>query len=257
MPEVWIPPQMQRITGAPDRVQVDGATVRQVINNLERLHPGIKPLLYDAELDDITPGLAVIVDGDVSQLGLMERVNADSEMHFLPAIGGGADAAPTPESADDHTGADGKTAPRTLADFLEGYIGVINSDEFGPEGRTMSVDTGKRFADHLWEKYQRDQEEARQRYTPAAGGGEDGAPAEPDNLPAKKQRPETLADFMQEANLIGILNSSELGPEGGSMSVDTGKRFAEHLWEKYRREQEEARQRYAKERARQQQSEQE
>ena len=96
MPEVWIPPQMQRITGAPDRVPVDGATVRQVINNLERLHPGIKELLYDAELDDITPGLAVIVDGDVSQLGLMERVRPDSEMHFLPAIGGGIAPAPAP-----------------------------------------------------------------------------------------------------------------------------------------------------------------
>ena len=85
---------MQRITGAPDRVQVAGATVRQVINNLERLHPGIKELLYDAELDDITPGLAVIVDGDVSQLGLLEQVRADSEMHFLPAIGGGRDGGP-------------------------------------------------------------------------------------------------------------------------------------------------------------------
>ena len=84
MPDVWIPPQMQRITGAPDRVQVEGATVRQVINNLERMHPGIKELLYDEELDDITPGLAVIVDGDVSQLGLMERVKDDTEMHFLP-----------------------------------------------------------------------------------------------------------------------------------------------------------------------------
>ena len=89
MPDVWIPAQMQRITGAPDRVQVGGATVRQVINNLEQLHPGMKELLYDEELDDITPGLAVIVDGDVSQLGLMERVSEDSEMHFLPAIGGG------------------------------------------------------------------------------------------------------------------------------------------------------------------------
>ena len=89
MPDVWIPAQMQRITGAPDRVQVEGATVRQVINNLERMHPGMKELLYDEELDDITPGLAVIVDGDVSQLGLMERVSAETEMHFLPAIGGG------------------------------------------------------------------------------------------------------------------------------------------------------------------------
>lgn len=263
MPEVWIPPQMQRITGAPDQVQVDGATVRQVINNLERLHPGIKALLYDAELDDITPGLAVIVDGDVSQLGLMERVNADSEMHFLPAIGGGADAVPpgdepdNPKPESDGSAAAPEKPPRNLYESLKDFIGVINSDEFGPEGRTMSVDTGKQFAEHLWEKYQRDQEEARQRYTSAGGGGEDGDPAKPDNLPAKKQRPETLADFMQEANLIGVLNSSELGPEGGSMSVDTGRRFAQHLWEKYQREQEEARQRYAKQRARRQQSEQE
>ena len=165
MPDVWIPPQMQRITGAPDRVQVAGATVRQVINNLERLHPGIKELLYDAELDDITPGLAVIVDGDVSQLGLLEHVRDDSEMHFLPAIGGGAaDPAPTPDAAADYPAADRKTSPRTLADSLEGFIGVINSDEFGPEGRSMSVDTGKQFTELLWEKYQREQEEARQRY---------------------------------------------------------------------------------------------
>ncbi len=90
MADVWIPPQMQRIVGTPERVQADGATVRQVINALETLHPGLKDLLYDAETDDVTPGLAVIVDGEVSQLGLIERVGPDSEMHFLPAIGGGA-----------------------------------------------------------------------------------------------------------------------------------------------------------------------
>ncbi len=89
MADVWIPPQMQRSVGTPERVQASGATVRQVINNLETLHPGIKELLYDEETDDVTPGLAVIVDGEVSQLGLLERVNEDSEMHFLPAIGGG------------------------------------------------------------------------------------------------------------------------------------------------------------------------
>ena len=240
MPEVWIPPQMQRSTGAPDRVQVDGATVRQVINNLERQHPGIKALLYDAELDDITPGLAVIVDGDVSQLGLMERVNADSEMHFLPAIGGGADTAPTPDAADDHPDADGKTPPRTLADFLEGYIGVINSSELGPEGRPTSADTGKQFA-------------------PRIGGGADAAPATDaagdDSAADGKTKPRTLADFLE--GYIGVIDSSELGPRGGSLSVNTGKQFAEDLWEEYQRDQEKARQRYAKERAKQQQAEQE
>ncbi len=89
MAEVWIPPQMQDITGGLERVQVPGATVRQLVNNIDQQFPGLKALLYDDEEDDIMPGLAVIVDGEASQLGLLERVAETSEVHFLPAIGGG------------------------------------------------------------------------------------------------------------------------------------------------------------------------
>ena len=89
MAEVWIPPQMQNITGGLERVQVPGATVRQLVNNIEQQFPGLKALLYDDDEDDIMPGLAVIVDGEASQLGLLERVAETSEVHFLPAIGGG------------------------------------------------------------------------------------------------------------------------------------------------------------------------
>jgi hypothetical protein len=35
------------------------------------------------------PGLAVVVDGETSQLGLLAQVREDSEIHFLPALGGG------------------------------------------------------------------------------------------------------------------------------------------------------------------------
>ena len=70
-------------------MQVAGRTVRQVINNLEELFPGVKAVLYDAEEDDLQTGVAVIVDGEASQIGLLERVQEDSEVHFLPAIGGG------------------------------------------------------------------------------------------------------------------------------------------------------------------------
>ena len=35
------------------------------------------------------PGMAVVVDGETSQLGLLEHVREDSEIHFLPALGGG------------------------------------------------------------------------------------------------------------------------------------------------------------------------
>ncbi len=89
MPEVWIPPRMQQITGGVERVQVPGRTVRQVLNNLEEKFPGVKAVLYDEEEDDLVAGIAVIVDGEASQLGLLERVNEDSEVHFLPALGGG------------------------------------------------------------------------------------------------------------------------------------------------------------------------
>jgi molybdopterin synthase sulfur carrier subunit len=80
---------MQRLTGGQQQVQVAGQTVRQVIENLERAFPGLKAELYDEEEDLVMPGLAVIVDGEVSQLGLLERVQDDSEIHFLPALGGG------------------------------------------------------------------------------------------------------------------------------------------------------------------------
>ena len=34
-------------------------------------------------------GLAVIVDGETSQLGMLQKVQENSEVHFLPAIAGG------------------------------------------------------------------------------------------------------------------------------------------------------------------------
>ena len=89
MPEVWVPPRMQRLTGGKQQVQVPGATVRQVINNLEKEYPGTRELLMDTEEDELHPGIAVIVDGETSLLGLLERVSESGEVHFLPAIGGG------------------------------------------------------------------------------------------------------------------------------------------------------------------------
>jgi molybdopterin synthase sulfur carrier subunit len=80
---------MLPLTQGQQRVLVEGHTVRQILNNLEKQFPGTKARLYDEEEDDLLPGVAVIVDGDASQMGLLERVQEDSEVHFLPAIGGG------------------------------------------------------------------------------------------------------------------------------------------------------------------------
>ena len=87
MADVWIPRAVQSLTGGQARVQVTGSTVGQIIGNLEREFPGMKDALCDG--DGIVPGIAVIVDGQATSMGLLERVREGSEVHFLPAIGGG------------------------------------------------------------------------------------------------------------------------------------------------------------------------
>jgi len=88
MPEVWMSPRMQRLSGGKAQVQIEGATIRQVVNNLEKEYPGIKDEL--CEDDDINPAIAVVVDGETSNLGMLERVKENSEIHFIPAMSGGS-----------------------------------------------------------------------------------------------------------------------------------------------------------------------
>jgi hypothetical protein len=52
-----------RTTVRPD----GGATVRQVIDALERRFPGLKAELDKAEEDMVMPDLAVVMDGETSQ----------------------------------------------------------------------------------------------------------------------------------------------------------------------------------------------
>ena len=75
------------MTGDRETVVVSGSTVREVINNLEAEHPGMKDQLVDKFR--LKGNITVAVDGEVSPLGILEKVGEDSEVHFLPAIGGG------------------------------------------------------------------------------------------------------------------------------------------------------------------------
>ncbi len=88
MATVFIPSLMQSLTDGEKQVQVEGTTVRQIINNLDGRYPGFKDRLV--EDDRVKPNISVAVDGEVTPLGMLEKVNDDSEVHFLPAIGGGA-----------------------------------------------------------------------------------------------------------------------------------------------------------------------
>ena len=78
---------LQPLTGGVKQLDYDAANLRQVIEQLEQSFPGIKDKLV--EDDRIRPNLAVAVDGEVARMGLLEKVTETSEVHFVPAIGGG------------------------------------------------------------------------------------------------------------------------------------------------------------------------
>ena len=88
MATVFVPPLLRSLTENRDVVVVEGVTVREVIENLEAGYPGIKDRI--CEDGRIRPMIAVAVDGQISNQGMRRPVRADSEVHFLPAIGGGS-----------------------------------------------------------------------------------------------------------------------------------------------------------------------
>ena len=87
MATVFIPSLLRKLTNGRERVVMPGATVRAIINNLEGEFPGIKERLVDGF--KLKPNISVAVDGQVSPMGLLEKVGEESEVHFLPALGGG------------------------------------------------------------------------------------------------------------------------------------------------------------------------
>ena len=90
MPIVAIPSLLRNLTNGKDSITVPGATIREVIDNLETCCPGMKARLCEG--DRIKPGLAVYVNGLLTRGSILERVEEDAEIHFLPAIGGGVAA---------------------------------------------------------------------------------------------------------------------------------------------------------------------
>ncbi len=88
MATVWVPALLRDLTGGIERAQVAGATVREVIDSLEAQFPGVRARLCEG--DSLRPGVAVVVDGAVSRQRLRQKVKEDSEVHFIPAITGGA-----------------------------------------------------------------------------------------------------------------------------------------------------------------------
>jgi molybdopterin converting factor small subunit len=90
MATVRIPTTMRPISGGASTVQVDGATLGEVLRNLEATHPGFGERLFD-ETGALRKFVNVFVaDDDVRYLqGLDTPVPANETVSIIPAVAGG------------------------------------------------------------------------------------------------------------------------------------------------------------------------
>ncbi len=87
MARVFIPAQWRDLTSGAKEAEVDGNVLRQIVAGLDARYPGVAARW--CEDGAIAGGLAVSIDGAVTSRGLSAPVGPQSEIHILPAIGGG------------------------------------------------------------------------------------------------------------------------------------------------------------------------
>lgn len=85
---IWIPPLHRDLTDGVQVITLSGSTVGELIDQLDRRYPGLRDrLCVDGQ---IRPGISVVVNGVISSRGLRQRLSESGDIHFIPAIGGGA-----------------------------------------------------------------------------------------------------------------------------------------------------------------------
>lgn len=87
MPRVFIPSLIRELTDGVAEIEVEGGTVGEALDAVERLYPGIVGRLCRG--DSLIPGFQVSVDDTLTKSGLRAKLGPRSEVHFLPSIGGG------------------------------------------------------------------------------------------------------------------------------------------------------------------------
>lgn len=92
MPVIRIPAPLRGRTEGRAEVRVDGGSVRTALEALDRAHPGLAEVLFDAR-GQLHRFVNVFVgDADVRELqGLDTRVADDDVLAIVPAVAGGAD----------------------------------------------------------------------------------------------------------------------------------------------------------------------
>jgi MoaD family protein len=86
---VRIPTPLRTLTGGEEQVKANGETVRQVIEQLEKNHPGMRDRLMDDK--GVRRFVNIYVgDEDIRFLdGLETKLKGGEELSIVPAIAGG------------------------------------------------------------------------------------------------------------------------------------------------------------------------
>ena len=87
MTTVRIPRAMQVYTRDQEVGRGEGMNVRALINDLEQAYPGLKDALVNE--GKLRPGIAIMLDGHISPLGLLQPLTEENELVFIPALSGG------------------------------------------------------------------------------------------------------------------------------------------------------------------------
>ena len=72
----------KQFTGGDNEFEIVASSVRSLIRELNNLYPGLGTQVSDGTL-------SVAIDGDIYQDAFLEELKPDSEVAFLPKIGGG------------------------------------------------------------------------------------------------------------------------------------------------------------------------
>ncbi len=90
MAVVFVPSPLRRHTGGQSRLEVPGATVREVLGNLTTAYPGMSGQILD-EGGKVRPYINVFVNGAEMRTlgGETTSVAAGDEVSVIPAMAGG------------------------------------------------------------------------------------------------------------------------------------------------------------------------
>jgi len=87
MVRVWIPALLREITQGVSVLDLEGRTVRELIEQIDNIYPGFRERIIKD--DKLIADISVVIDGAVSYRGLSQMVRDAEEIHFLPVLAGG------------------------------------------------------------------------------------------------------------------------------------------------------------------------